>query len=372
VIRSDGGAQITGAGERAQPAAAALTEADLDTPAVVVDLDRVQRNIQRWQRYCDDAGLANRPHIKTHKSVDLARRQVESGAVGITCQKLGEAEVMADGGIEDILIPYNVVGERKLERLAALLERVRLAVSVDDESLLRGLARAARNAGRELAVEVEVDTGLRRAGVQTPDRGAELALAVARTPGLRFLGFLTYPSPPASLGLLAAAAAHARSLGLDVEVVSGGGTPTMWEARTLVPTVTEYRVGTYVYYDRNSVGAGAATLDDVALTVLATVVSRPTLDRAILDAGSKALAMDPTTDGGHGLILEAPRSVIAALSEEHGHVAVGTGDRLALGDRVHVVPNHVCVVSNLFDEVWVARDGRIVERWPVSARGRST
>lgn len=145
----------------------------------------------------------------------------------------------------------------------------------------------------------------------------------------------------------------------------------MWRAAGLRPTVTEYRVGTYVYHDRNTIAAGAATVDDAALTVLATVVSRPTRGRAILDAGSKALAYDPGPDAGHGLVLEAPRSQIETLTEEHGHVRVADGDALELGRRVRVLPNHVCVVSNLFDEVWAARGGRIVERWRVAARGRS-
>jgi D-serine deaminase-like pyridoxal phosphate-dependent protein len=344
---------------------------ELDTPALVVDLDRLEQNLGRWQRYCDDTGLANRPHMKTHKTVEIARRQVELGAVGITCQKLGEAEVMADAGIDDIVIPYNVIGDRKLERLAGLLESARVSVSADDASLLPGLARAAARAERELGVFVECDTGLGRAGAQTPDQAARLAAAIARTEGLTFAGLLTYPAPAGALEFLEAAIDSIRAAGLDVGCVSAGGTPTMWRAAALRPTVSEYRVGTYVFYDRNSVAAGVARLDDVALAVHATVVSRPTAERAILDAGSKALAFDPGPDEGHGVILEAPGSAVVGLTEEHGHVRVGDGDRLELGERVRVVPNHVCVVANLFDELWVARGDRVVDRWPVAARGRS-
>lgn len=343
----------------------------LETPALVLDVGRLERNLERWQRYCDEVGLANRPHVKTHRVVEVARRQVDLGARGITCQKLGEAEVMAAAGIDDILIPYNILGERKLSRLADLLGRVRVSVSTDDAALLPGLASAAAGAGRELGAFVECDTGLGRAGVDSPDRAARLAVAVARVDGLAFSGFLTYPALPGMLGFLREATERALRLGVETPVVSAGGTPTMWRAGDLVPTVSEYRVGTYVYHDRNTVAAGAASLDDVALTVLATVVSRPAADRAIIDAGSKALAYDPGPDSGHGLLLEAPASRLPALSEEHGHVVVDPSDRLELGQRVRVLPNHVCVVSNLFDEVWVAREGSIVDRWSVAARGRS-
>ncbi len=345
-------------------------EDDLDTPALVVDLDRLERNLRRWQEYADGCGLASRPHVKTHKCVEVAQRQLALGAVGVTCQKLGEAEVMADAGIDDILVPYNLLGERKLERLTALLGRVRLAVTVDDASLLPGLGRAAEAAGRELRVLVECDTGDGRAGVGSPGAAAELGEAVARTRGLRFDGFLTHPAPPQALPFMTAALEAARARGIAGATVSAGGTPAIWSSGALAPVVTEYRPGTYAYHDRNTVAAGAATLEDTALTVLATVVSRPARGRAILDAGSKALTSDSGLPPGHGTIVEAPASTIAKLSEEHGHVVVGAGDELDLGRRVHVLPNHVCPVSNLFDELWVKRGERIIDRWAIAARGR--
>jgi D-serine deaminase-like pyridoxal phosphate-dependent protein len=333
----------------------------IDTPAAVVDLERLERNLRRWQDYADESGLRNRPHVKTHRCVEIARRQIELGAAGITCQKLGEAEVMVDAGIDDVLIPYNIVGESKLERLRALARRVRVTVSVDSEALLRGLA------GAEIGVVVECDTGLGRAGVQTPDDAVTLAGAVARTEGLRFEGFLTYPVFAGADVFLAAAVYGAQAAGLEVQTVTTGGTPTMWSARELMPLVTEYRVGNYAFYDRKSVAAGVATLDDVALTVHATVVSRPTRDRAILDAGSKALSFDPGPDDAFGELLEAPRSRIVDLNEEHAYVQLGEGDELELGQCVRVVPNHACVVANLFDELFVEPDGM----WRVDARGRS-
>jgi D-serine deaminase-like pyridoxal phosphate-dependent protein len=305
--------------------------------------------------------------VKTHKCVEIARRQVAAGATGLTCQKLGEAEVMADAGFDDLLIPYNLLGERKLERLEALLRRVSLTVSVDDERLLAGLAQAAAGAGRELGVLVECDTGLGRVGVATPEAAASLARSIQAHEGLRFDGYMTYPSPHGAVEFLAAAIAA-----VPAPIVSAGGTPAMWRSGDLRPTVTEYRVGTYVFYDRNSVAAGAASLDDVAMTVRATVVSRPSATRAILDAGSKALAFDPGPDDGRGLILEAPRSAIVNLNEEHAYVEVAPGDELELGQQVRVVPNHTCVVTNLFDEFVVEQGGEVVGRWPIDARGRSS
>ena len=344
----------------------------LDTPVPVVDLDRLEANLERWQAEADRLGLANRPHVKTHKCVEIARRQLAGGAAGLTCQKLGEAEVMAAAGFDDLLVPYNLVGETKLARLERLLRRAAVSVSVDDERLLDGLAGAARAAGRDLPVLVECDTGLGRVGVASPEAAGALAEAIARRDGLRFDGFLTYPALPGAVEFLAAAAARVEATGLEVRSISAGGTPTMWRADGLRPTVTEYRVGTYAFYDRNSVAAGAASLDDVAMTVRATVVSRPTATRAILDAGSKALSYDPGPDAGHGLILEAPSSVIATLNEEHAYVEVAPGDSLELGQQVRVVPNHTCVVSNLFDEFLVERRGELVDRWRIDARGRSS
>jgi D-serine deaminase-like pyridoxal phosphate-dependent protein len=343
----------------------------LDTPVPVVDLDRLEANIARWQTETDRVGLVNRPHIKTHKSVEIARLQLEAGAVGLTCQKLGEAEVMADAGFTDLLIPYNLVGEAKLARLEALLQRADVTVSADDERLLAGLGAAATAAGKELPVLVECDTGLGRVGVGSPEAAAELAGAIARTDGLRFDGFMTYPSPAGAVEFLSAAIAGAERAGLEVRSVSTGGTPGMWRSSELRPTVTEYRAGTYVFHDRNSVAAGAASLEDVAMTVRATVVSRQSPTRAILDSGSKAIAFDPGPDNCRGLILEAPESRLVNLNEEHGYVELAPGDTLELGQQVHVVPNHTCVVSNLFDEFLVERAGEIVDRWGIDARGRS-
>jgi D-serine deaminase-like pyridoxal phosphate-dependent protein len=343
----------------------------VDTPAAVVDRVRLEANLRRWQDHCDRIGLANRPHVKTHRCVEIARLQLELGAVGITCQKLGEAEVMADAGCDDILVSYNLLGDAKLDRLRRLLDRATVTVQVDDARLLPGLSRAAAGAARRLRVLVDCDTGLGRTGVATPAAAADLAREVAGTDGLLFCGLITYPSPPGAAAFLAAATALIRDGGLDVEVVSAGGTPGMWESGSLVPTVTEYRVGTYAFHDRATVAAGAATLDDVALTVHATVVSRPAADRAVLDAGSKALTSDPGPGDGFGTILEEPGATIVRLNEEHAYVALPDGSSLDLGDRVRIVPNHACVVANLFDRLRVVDAQGEVTAWAVAARGRS-
>ena len=344
--------------------------AAVETPAAIVDVDRLDRNLERWQERCSRLGLANRPHVKTHKCVEIARRQIGLGAIGLTCQTLHEAETMVTAGLTNVLVPYNIVGAPKLERLTALLRRATVSVSIDDAELLEGLDSAAAAAGNELGVLVDCDTGLGRTGVATPEAAVELAAQIARRSALRFEGFLTYPAPPAAKSFLAGAKELAERRGLPVATVSVGGTPSMWEAEDLLPAVTEYRAGTYAFHDRNTVAAGSATLQDVALTLLATVVSRPAPDRAVLDAGSKALTSDRGPDDGFGLVLEAPGSQIVRLNEEHAYVALDAGETLALGQQVRVVPNHACVVSNMFEEFVVVSSGHVVARWEV-ARGRT-
>jgi D-serine deaminase-like pyridoxal phosphate-dependent protein len=346
---------------------------ELDTPAVLVDLDRVERNLARFQAYCDRHGIENRPHIKTHKVVEFARRQVELGAVGICCQKLGEAEVMAAAGLRDILIPFNLVGAAKLGRARALAERVALRVSADDPLVVDGLAEAFASASRPLPVLVECDTGAGRCGVQTPEAARELALRIDRARGLRFAGLMTYPAkgaPERAAAFLAEAKASIEAEGLAVPTVSSGGTPDMWRAHEQ-SVITEYRVGTYIYNDLMEVACGAARLEDCALTVLTTVVSRPTADRAILDAGSKSLTSDLNGQRGHGRIVEYPEAVIYGLSEEHGHVDLrACTTRPSIGEKVRVIPNHACPVSNLFDRIVTVRGEQVEGSLVVAARGR--
>ena len=345
---------------------------DLETPAVTIDLGRLEANIARVQAALDRHGKANRPHIKTHKIPAVARMQMEAGAVGITCQKLGEVETFIDAGVaDDILLTFNILGEAKTERLMQLSRRIRrLAVVLDNEVVARGLAAAARRAGREVPFLVECDTGMGRNGVQTPEAALELAQTAMRLKSLRFEGLMTYPNTPKTAEFLGRALELFRRAGIPLPVVSGGGTPAV---RTVgdFPMTTEHRAGTYVYNDVMMVSAGAAAWDDCAMRVRLTVVSRPTADRGVLDAGSKVLTSDQYFVKDHGRIVEYPEARIAALSEEHAVVDLSAcGKRPEVGEVVNVIPNQCCVVSNMVDEVHAFRGDQVEVVWPVAARGK--
>lgn len=341
----------------------------IETPAAVVDLDILQTNIARFQRYTDEHGIANRPHIKTHKIPEIAHMQMDAGAAGITCQKIGEAEVMVQSGIKDIFIPYNILGESKLERLMHLARRATISVTADSETTVRGLAAAARRSQQNLPVLVEFDSGMGRCGVQTPEEAATLARLIAGAEGLRFGGLMTYPTSPAVVEFARATSALLAPDGIAVERVSGGGTPQMWHAHEY-PDVTEHRAGMYIFGDRYTVASGALSFDDCSFRVLATVVSRPTADRGILDGGSKTFSSDILGMEGFGLIREYPEARIYALSEEHGFVDFsGCATKPAVGERVSVIVNHCCPVANLFNELIGIRNDRVEIVWPVAARG---
>jgi D-serine deaminase-like pyridoxal phosphate-dependent protein len=304
----------------------------------------------------------------------FAHRQVALGACGITCQKLGEAEVMIDAGLDDILITYPLIGPAKTLHLAALARRAKMSVALDNSLALDTVARAARDAGCPIGVLVEFDSGNKRTGVVSVDQAVDLACRVQAAEGLRFDGLMTYPSTAATAEFVAAAKPRFAAAGIAISVVSGGGTPHAWHAHE-VAGLTEVRVGTYIYHDRATVGAGAASLDECALHLHATVVSRPTEDRAVIDAGTKSLTSDlvaPSVGPGYGLILGYPDAVIERLNEEHGMLDLSRcREKPALGERIRIVPNHVCVVSNLHDEVVLGREGRVVDTWRVAARGKT-
>ena len=344
------------------------------TPAVVIDLDRVERNIRRVQAMCDRAGVANRPHIKTHKSPVLARLQRDAGAKGITCQKLGEAEVMVDGGLDDIVVSYNVVSAARCGRLAELRKRADITVCADHPVTLAAYAEAAATAGRPIGVLVECDTGRKRAGVETARDAIELARTIKDTPGLTFRGFLFYPTEqswPETQKFFDEANEGVRALGLEAKIVSTGGTPNLAHLGEL-HGATEHRAGTYIFNDRMMLACGAATLEDCALHVYATVVSRAAPERGILDAGSKTLTSDTgRLDDGFGLILEYPQAKIKGFAEEHGFLDLSRSNtRPKVGDVVRIVPNHVCVVVNMVDQLIAVRGDKIVDVLPVAARGK--
>jgi len=346
---------------------------DLDTPAILIDAGRAEANIARAQAHADRHGLKLRPHIKTHKLPYWAKKQVAAGAVGITCQKIGEAEVMADAGLADIFLPYNILGRAKLERLLALHGRVTLSVTADSRETLEGLAATFTDAGHKLPVLVECDTGMGRCGVQSASEAVALAREIDKAKGLTFGGLMTYPAAgraaEAEAWLAGAKQALAAS-GLECQRISSGGTPDMWRSGE-DSVVTEYRPGTYIYLDRYQVAKGVGSLDDCALTVLSTVVSHPTPTRAILDAGSKALSSDTLGLADFGELLGVPGARITGLSEEHGNVMLSGEAKLRIGERVRIVPDHCCVVTNLFDQVHLIAGERVLETLPVAARGRT-
>jgi D-serine deaminase-like pyridoxal phosphate-dependent protein len=343
------------------------------TPAVFVDLDVARRNIDRFQAYANSHGLAVRPHIKTHKLPEIARMQLGAGAIGITCQKVSEAEAMVDKceEIRDVLITYNILGKEKLARLAALARRVRLAVVADNPVVISGLSAAFAAEPARLGVLVECNTGADRCGVASPAEAAALACRIAMSPGLAFRGLMTYP-PVGGAAAVEAFMSKAKALiqaeGLAVPVVSSGGTPSMMSAAE-APVTTEYRPGTYVYNDRSLVVRGVASWDDCALTVHATVVSVPAENRAIVDAGSKILTSDLLGLADYGHVLGRDDIVVDQLSEEHGRLVSAGPIGLVIGDRVRIVPNHACVVSNMVDDVYVIETDGTIKSRPVVARG---
>jgi len=346
---------------------------EFGTPSVVVDLERVERNIARVQAACEAAGVANRPHIKTHKSPAIAGMQMAAGAIGITCQKIGEAEVMAHAGFKEILISYNILGQNHIDRLAALMGHAQIIACADNTMAIDALAMAAALVARPLKVLVECDTGRKRAGVETPSEAVALARAIAARPELNFAGFLLYPPETATAAtqqFLDSAMAGVREHGLEAPIISSGGTPNIINLGKLAGA-TEHRAGTYVFNDRMMMACGAAQLDDCALWIVSTVVSRAGPQRGILDAGSKTLTSDIGGLEGHGLILEHPQARIVKFAEEHGFLDLSmVNDRPQVGDVVRIIPNHVCVVVNMVDRLIATRGNTIVGELPVAARGQ--
>jgi D-serine deaminase-like pyridoxal phosphate-dependent protein len=354
-------------------------KAELDTPALCLDIEVVERNIQRMAGYFRDRPVKLRPHSKTHKSPVLARMQLAAGAIGITCAKLGEAEVMAQAGIRDILIANQVVSPGKIVRLVNLAAYTDVIVAVDNAGNVAKLSAAAEAKGVQLRVLVEVDIGHGRCGVPPGQPALELARRVMASPGLRLAGLMGYeghsvmtPDPnerraqtEASLALLTGTADLLRSQGIPVEIVSSGGTGTYFITGNY-PGITELEVGSYITMDRQYREATGIDFE-YGLTVLSTVVSARGNDQAICDAGLKAL----TSDFGMPLVVDPPGWALTGLSEEHGHLARVDGPPLHVGAQVEIVPNHGCTTINLHDTYHVMRRGVLEALWPVAARGRT-
>src|SRR5262245_49156970 len=263
----------------------------LDTPVLTVDLDALESNLDRYQRYFSEHGIGLRPHIKTHKTVAIGHMQMARGAIGLTCQKIGEAEVMVHGGLnQDILIPYNILGAQKLDRLTALSKRTeKLTVSVDSSYTVEGLSAAAKSAGVTLGVLVDLEVGMKRTGVPTPQQAVELAQIVDKAPGLQLRGLMLYPTPPDTRPLIQEVLDLFDQKGLPHPIVSGGSTPNALFAAQ-IPELTEYRAGEYPVGGHGYLLRGSHTVEQCALRVMATVVSRPDDERCFLDCGSKTLS----------------------------------------------------------------------------------
>ncbi|MCC2668835.1 MAG: alanine racemase [Armatimonadetes bacterium] len=356
---------------------------ELDTPAVLIDLDILERNIRRAQDYFTTHGIRFRPHMKTHKIPQIGRMQVDAGAVGLTCAKLGEVEVMAEAGIEDIFLAFPIWGAEKLARLTALAERCRLTVAFDSPEVADGIGAAAQAAGQEIAALVEIDTGTGRCGVAPGPDLVSLCQRVQDTPGLRFQGLMTYQgyvSGPTSQRealmkeeneRIEEILAELGAAGLECEVVSGGSSPSLFLSH-LVPTVTENRCGTYVFNDRNMVSSQAVTWSDCAMRIAVTVVSNAVSGQIIIDGGSKTFSSDKCGAWeGFGRVAEDTDLLFLKMNEEHGYVRRnGSNKPHPIGERLHVIPNHVCTAMNMHEAVWAHRDGEVVERWEVAARGK--
>jgi D-serine deaminase-like pyridoxal phosphate-dependent protein len=370
----------------------------LRTPCVLVDSARVERNLERLQSAATSRGLRLRPHAKTHKSVALAVRQITGGAAGICCAKLGEAEVFAAAGIEDIRLPYPL-NPINADRVVELLDRTRLSFILDHLDVACGWSEAMQRAERDVDVLIKVDVGFHRCGIdpERPD-AADLVARIAELPGLRFRGLLSHAGhgygatseeevraiAEAEARTLNALAGAVRTKGIDVPEISVGATPTVRYSLEQ-DGLTELRPGNYIYFDRTQVALGAADWDDCALTVLARVVAKPEAGRIILDSGSKTLTNDLARGfapaPGYGAVLRSITGLqtpdeslsIERLSEEHANVRVDPGAQaLEPGALVRIVPNHSCVVSNLVDAAWLVEGERIGERLEISARGRIT
>ncbi len=355
---------------------------DLSTPAILVDRDVLERNIAAMQARAQAAGVKLRPHAKTHKSPEVARMQVSAGAAGLTVAKVSEAEVFVGAGFDDLFLGYPIVGAGKARRLLALSDRARICVGTDSVEGARSLGDVFHAAGRRLSVRLKIDCGFRRVGV-LPESALHVARQIAALPGISLDGVFTHggqgyggesPEEVARIGreegkIVSEAADALRAAGLPVDDVSLGSTPTAASAISY-PGVTECRPGTYVYNDLSQVSLGICGPEDCALTVLATVVSVPAADRAVVDAGSKTLSTDPLRPRpeGHGLIV-GRRSRLARLSEEHGVIRIEEGESFRVGETVRILPNHVCVVVNLHDRLIAVRDGRVRGEIAVAARG---
>ena len=358
---------------------------ELETPAVIVDLDVMERNLSRMAEYCRKHQLLLRPHTKSHKIPELAKRQIASGATGITVAKIGEAEVMLNAGITDILIAYPIVGPEKAKRLATIAEQASITVSIDSEEAAVSISEAVSRQGAKVGILVELDVGFHRCGLNNENDAVDLAKKISSLPGLEFKGLMFFPGhfgvgPEQRVvlrnevnGFLDRTFEAFEREGLPLSIVSGGSTPTAYES-ALFHGVNEVRPGMYIFNDRSTAGIEAASVADCALSVLVTVVSTSVPGRAIVDGGSKTFSSDRyqvEDGGGFGLVKEDHAAEIEKLTEEHGHLNITRSDRrYKIGERLSVIPIHVCTTVNMHDEIYGVRGESVEAVWRVEGRGK--
>ncbi len=340
----------------------------LDTPTLVADLDVLEQNINGMAAHCQQLGVPLRVHTKTHKVPEIAKMQIAAGSRGITCQKLGEAEVMVDAGIDNILIPYNIVGKPKLKRLTALIQRARIIVALDSEETATGISQQAIADGCVVPVIVELDTGSGRCGVQSPQSAQRLARQVMKMQGIDFQGIMTYPSNVRAKPFIEETLDLLSSDGIPVNIISGGGTGSETASKEI--GCTETRSGSYVYEGMTRIGnSEMLTPERCVLRLIVTVVSTPAPDRIIIDGGQKTFTSYPPTPYGH--IIEQPDAKIYGMSVEHGHVNVSEcSHQFKVGERLSVIPLHQGMTSNLHDTLVGVRGDEVEVTWKIAGRGK--
>ncbi len=360
------------------------TVAELDTPAILIDLDVMERNLSRVAGYTQQHGLRLRPHTKTHKIPALARNQLQLGAAGLTVAKVSEAEVMLEAEPPELLLAFPIIGRTKLQRLMRVAQKPSVTVSLDSLEAARQLSEAASIARIEAGVLAETDVGLGRVGVAPGDALRELIEGIRGLPNLRWEGIAFYPGQIKTLDdagqreleklaqLLDKMLSDLARAGLKPRIVSGGSTPTLFCSHRL-PGVNEVRPGTYIFNDRNTVLSGACGWGDCAASILVTVVSTAKPGQMIVDGGSKTFSSDRPSSGSEvsfGRVVEASDAVFARMNEEHGFIELRDGPRFAVGDRVRIIPNHVCVAMNLHECVYGIRGDAVEQVWRVAGRGK--
>jgi D-serine deaminase-like pyridoxal phosphate-dependent protein len=358
---------------------------EISTPALTIDLDILESNLERMAVYCREHGLALRPHTKTHKTPEVARMQLDRGACGLTVAKVGEAEVMASGTDAEILVAYPIFGTEKLRRLSALAKVRSILIALDNEATAKEVSRAAREQESAFGVLVEFDVGLRRCGLESGPACVELATKILEMPGLKFRGLMLYSGnvwgTEADRERITAQVAEQVDRVLEVfsaarmqiEIVSGGSTPGAFLSHQIAG-LTEVRPGTYIYNDLNTYYQGVCKLEDCAARVAVTVVSTAIAGQAVIDAGSKSLSSDPLSSGhreGYGYVIEAPDAKLIKLNEEHGYLDIsGSSHQFRVGEVLTVIPNHACTCVNMHDHVFTLRNDEVVGSWHIAARGK--